>query len=259
PWQVLSLPSLRSGETYTKGLVSSSGSAAAGTPCARARPGASSQAAAPAAAARKPRRSSSDAGAIALLADVDAALLGVGVLPPPATRAHVLAGLDRPRAGLAADRRIARPVQAVHRHVVVPNVRPHLLVRPVGERIHLHDAAVCRVHLDLGHVPARHALLAAQARHPGPDAGLGEVALHRLDLAQAAAELAFLDALVEEVLAVPAHHLLDRARVGEDHLDLDPVAVAHAVDEVVGRLRQPARVEHEDARGRLDAVHQVED
>ena len=103
---------------------------------------------------------------------------------------------------------------------------------------------------------ARHALIAAQARHPGVEPG--EVAIQRLDLAQPAAELAVLDRFVEEVHALRLDHRFDRGGFREDDLDALVVAIAHAIDQVVGRLRQAARIEHEDARGRIDPVHHVE-
>ena len=81
-----------------------------------------------------------------------------------------------------------------------------------------------------------------------------------LDLADAAAELAVLDGLVEQVEALAAHHLLELASVGIEHLDLDAVAVPHAVHQVVGLLRQAASVDREHARAvGVELVHQVQD
>ena len=105
-------------------------------------------------------------------------------------------------------------------------------------------------------VRARRVLVAAQPGHPGVE--LRQVPLQRLDLADAAAELALLHGLVEEVEAVPAHHLLHVLRAREDHLYLDVVAVAHAVDQVVGLLGEPPRVEHEDPGAGIDALHHVQ-
>ena len=78
------------------------------------------------------------------------------------------------------------------------------------------------------------------------------------DLAHAAAELALLDRVVEEVHAVLADHRGHRRAVRHEHLDALVVALAHAVDQVVRRLRQPPGVEHEHARLRIDPVHHVE-
>jgi hypothetical protein len=47
--------------------------------------------------------------------------------------------------------------------------------------------------------------------------------------------------------------------IGEVDLDLELVAVAHAVHQVVGLLREPARVDREHARPRrVELVHHVE-
>src|SRR6266576_541539 len=73
---------------------------------------------------------------------VHAALLGRIRLPPPAAGAVVLALADRARAGCAADRRVALGVERVHRYVVLAQVLPDLPLRPLGERVQLHDRAV---------------------------------------------------------------------------------------------------------------------
>src|SRR5688572_11683754 len=53
--------------------------------------------------------------------------------PAPATRARVLARLDRRRAGPATDGRIVLIVERVVRHVVFVDVRPHVARRPGDE------------------------------------------------------------------------------------------------------------------------------
>src|SRR3954451_18351248 len=73
---------------------------------------------------------------------VHAALLGRIRLPPPAAGAVVLALADRARARRAADRRVTLRVQPVNRHVVLAEIRPDFALRPLGERIQLHDRAV---------------------------------------------------------------------------------------------------------------------
>src|SRR5438132_7727755 len=73
---------------------------------------------------------------------VDAALLRRVLLPPPAAGAVGLAGLDRACARRAADRRVALVVERVIRHVVLAHVVPDLVLRPLGERVELHDRAV---------------------------------------------------------------------------------------------------------------------
>src|SRR3954467_2524556 len=83
---------------------------------------------------------------------VDAALLRRIRLPPPAARPQVLARLGRSGARRAADGRGALVVQRVVRQVVLAHVVPDLLLRPLGERIQLHDRAVVVVDLDLADV-----------------------------------------------------------------------------------------------------------
>src|SRR5579859_3302123 len=73
---------------------------------------------------------------------VDAALLHLALLPPPPSRALVLARLRRSRAGGAADRRVAALVEGVVGHLVLADIRPHLVRRPRRERRHLGDSAM---------------------------------------------------------------------------------------------------------------------
>src|SRR5204863_6505850 len=71
---------------------------------------------------------------------VDAALLRSVLLPPPPAGPVGLAVRDGPRAGRAPDGRVALVVQRVVRHVVRPDVVPHLALGPVGQRVDLGDA-----------------------------------------------------------------------------------------------------------------------
>src|SRR5882757_270335 len=128
---------------------------------------------------------------------VDAALLRCARLPPPASGAQVLALLRRPGARRAADRGVALVVERVVRKLVLLHVVPHVFLRPLGERVELHDRPVVVVDLDLADVAARRPLVAAQAGDPRVEAG--EVLLQRQDLAHLAAEQPVFDALVEEV------------------------------------------------------------
>src|SRR4051812_31862229 len=125
-------------------------------------------------------------------------LAGVVLLPPPAAGARMLAGLHGARARLATQRRIAAIVQRVVRHVLLADVLPDLVERPVHERAEFPDA-VGRVERALGHVAARAGLLAAQARDPALLAG--ERAAQRFDLADVAARLARIHAVVETIHA----------------------------------------------------------
>src|SRR5215813_14222095 len=134
----------------------------------------------------------SRAGASLHVAGVQAALLHRLLLPPPPARALVLAGVGRPSARLAADRHEAAVVQRVVRHLVLADVGPHLLRRPVGERVELHERALGRaegrIELDDGHLGARpRTLVLALAGDPGAERP--ERAHQRLDLAHTAALL----------------------------------------------------------------------
>src|SRR5689334_2442596 len=126
---------------------------------------------------------------------VQPALLVLGRLPPPAASADVLAGLDCPGAGRAADRGIAARVQRIDRQSVLSRVAPDLRLAPGGERIELEDASVGAVDLRDGDLRAGDRLLAAQ---PGdPRRLVRERARERLELADGAALLALLDAAAE--------------------------------------------------------------
>src|SRR5439155_6292991 len=93
---------------------------------------------------------------------VQPALLVLRVLPPPAAGADVLAGLDRARAGRAADTRVALVVEAVVGHVMLLDVVPDVVVRPLDERVELQDA-VPLVPLHRLRVRAGHRLVTAEA------------------------------------------------------------------------------------------------
>src|SRR5450631_349537 len=125
------------------------------------------------------------------------ALFVVGILPPPAAGARVLARLDGARAGGAADRRVATVVHRVDRDAVLLGVGAHLVHGPADEWAHLHDVAVGAIDLDLGRVGAGDRLLVAEASHPG--VAIGERAAERLDLADAAALVSLVERVAETV------------------------------------------------------------
>src|SRR5262249_9675773 len=92
---------------------------------------------------RRPQRFDGD------LRAMQPALLGIGLLPPPAAGAGALAGGDGARAGRAADRREAAIVEGVVRHVVLADVAPDLFLGPIDERVDL-EQAEHRIGFDLG-------------------------------------------------------------------------------------------------------------
>src|SRR6185503_17191369 len=86
--------------------------------------------------------------------DVQSALTALRGLPPPASRAMVVARRDGPAAGRTADGRIAHVVERVVRQVALADVVPHALIRPVRQRADLPDEPVLEVEADLGGLPA---------------------------------------------------------------------------------------------------------
>ena len=187
---------------------------------------------------------------------MQAALLVLGALPPPAPGADVLARLDGARAGRAADRRIAAVMQRVVGHIVRTQVTPDLVVAPVSERIVLRQRVRLVVFLG-GELRARDRLRPAE---PGDPRALGhQRAGQRLGLAHAAARLAQLDAAIERVGAVIAHESLQEPGVRRVDVDGQPVAGADAIDQRVRLVGQPAGVEREDADRQRVPRDQVDD
>src|SRR5581483_10130933 len=101
------------------------------------------------------------------------------LLPPPATGPGILARLHRASTGPAADGAISLRVERMVRNVVLLDVGQDLVLHPVGERVHLDDAAVVVVELDLADVRAGRPLIAPQASDPGVQ--VVEDASQRLD------------------------------------------------------------------------------
>src|SRR5207244_2385465 len=135
------------------------------------RPRGSAARAAPAPRSAKPRSASRPSTRRLHVAGVQAALLERLLLPPPAPLALVLPGVDRPRARLAADREEAALVEGVVGHLMLADVGPHLLRRPVRERVELDERALGRpeggIELYDGHLgPRARTLVPALARHP---------------------------------------------------------------------------------------------
>src|SRR5690348_14106413 len=87
------------------------------------------------------------------------------VRPGPAACPLLLVGCDRPGAGDAADRAVARLVQRGVGNLVDLDVRPDALLVPVRERAHLPHAVALRP-LELGRLRTAWGLVAADARDP---------------------------------------------------------------------------------------------
>src|SRR5207344_3399578 len=97
---------------------------------------------------------------------VQPALLGLGVLPPPAARPQVLAGSGWARARGATDAAEAAVVQRVVEHVAAAQITTDLAFAPFGQRIELPQAG-SGLELPDRQVRARHRLRAPQAGDPG--------------------------------------------------------------------------------------------
>jgi hypothetical protein len=80
------------------------------------------------------------------VARVQPALLGGGILPPPAALALVLVGQHGLGAGLAADGDEPLRVQLVDRHLLHAQEVPHLRAADVGQRVVLDQAAGAALH-----------------------------------------------------------------------------------------------------------------
>src|SRR4051794_22226039 len=152
-----------------------------------------------------------------------------------------LAAAPGPGARRASDRVVAAVVQRVVGEVVLGDVAPHVLVRPVGERVHLVEP-VGVVPVQRSSAYAGRRLLAADPRDPRLQAD--ERALERVDLAVRAA------AVGRPGPAVRA------ARV--EHLDLHAPALLEGAPGLDRLGEQDARVDREDARLGLDGEQHVE-
>src|SRR5262249_34584441 len=149
------------------------------------------------------------------LAAVQAAL-GLGK-PAPAASALVFTQQHGPRAGPAADARVALVVQRIVGNVVLADEAPDLLLRPVGQRADLHQAEFLVPGDDRGLGPVG-ALVPADCAGPGVHAD------HRLlQHLHLAIEAALIGIGAIEWPAVLLFILLDR-RVGLLHFHRDAVA-----------------------------------
>ena len=170
----------------------------------------------------------------------------IGRLPPPAPGTHILTRLNGACTGFATDTGVASIMQLVIRDMMLLDIVPDLLLRPRDERIDL-DELVYLVPLHDLHVLAGDTLLTSQATDPGIEALEGTV--ERFELANLAATVATLYAVVEEVDALFAHHALHLAVVGEEHLYLYAVGQVGLVNELVGLREEAPGVEGEDSTG----------
>src|SRR5690606_13175169 len=182
---------------------------------------------------------------------VEAALLLVRVLPPPAALAFVLPRKDRTRARLATDADEAALMQRVERHVVRAQIVPDLGARVPGERVELDQARALAafeavVELDDGQVAARpRILIAALPRDPCTQRL--EVAPQRGHLPHAAAFT--VTVLIEGEHALAPDERLELLAFRKQRLDAHPVALLDFAEQTIRLRVQPTGVEREHAEG----------
>src|ERR1700722_2976169 len=183
---------------------------------------------------------------------VQTTLALLGLFPPPATRAMVLARHDRPGAGRAADARITLLMEAVEGQLASPDVRPDLLLGPVEQRADLVQA-VLRIPLDGFAFSTGLRLLAPHAGDPRIVPG--HEFLERYDLAGAAAGAARLGAVKEAVDTLARHQVRHILAIRVNDPDLVVVATLQLGEQLVALLVQPTGVDADD----IDFRNAVED
>ena len=171
-------------------------------------------------------------------------------LGPVAAGPAALAAVAGERRVGVADRRVAAVVQRVVGEPALPDVRPAVVVAPVGERVRLPEL-VRRVPAELRRVRAGRRLVAADAGDPAVE--VSERARERLDLGDREVEVGL---ALPELLAVRRRQLLGARAL--EHLDLRVVAPLDLAPELVRLREEVVGVDREDARLRLDGEEQVE-
>src|SRR6185312_12733961 len=164
---------------------------------------------------------------LAVRVHVDAALLLLLVLPPPAPGARVFARLHGTGARRAADRDEAAGMQRIDRDIVGGDVGGQLLRGPVGDGIDL-DQGMRLVPRGERNVGAVGRMLAADAGDPALRAF--QLTVERAHFPDLAARVAVLDRLAKAKHAVAGDELLDLARFWRDEADADAVAQLRQLD-----------------------------
>src|SRR5687768_16375371 len=86
---------------------------------------------------------------------VQSALLSARFLPPPSTGSEILSGFERTGTGRASDASIAAVVQRIVGNIVLTDVGPDIIQRPIQQRIKLRQAVARIPLLNLHRVPDR--------------------------------------------------------------------------------------------------------
>jgi len=134
-------------------------------------------------------------------------------------------------------------VQRIVRQVACTDVLPDLLFRPIEKRADLVQA-VFGVPFHRLRQGAGGRLFAAHACHPRSISR--DRALERLHLADTAARLTRLEAVVEAIDALRRHEALERLRVRIHHTQVALVAPLQLFQKLVGLLRESTRVDTEN-------------
>src|ERR671921_763200 len=143
----------------------------------------------------------------------------LGLLRPrPAPRPRIVLRGDRPGLRLAPYALVALPQQRVDRHVVLLDVPPHLLGTPAGQRRYL-GRRVPPLPADHPRARPLRRLLAPYPRHPR---------------------------LVPLQSPLQRLYLLLHGELGPQHLQRQPIAPHHLLAELVGLLKEEARVYGKD-------------
>src|SRR5690242_19972947 len=111
---------------------------------------------------------------------MQAALLRLGVFPPPAASSQIFSDCRRARARCTPDAAVSLVLQRVVGHCVFTDVLPDFGFAPIGQRVEF-PQLILRVVFALGQVTTSDSL---RASHPGyPGLLAGKRAPQRLDLA----------------------------------------------------------------------------
>ena len=187
-------------------------------------------------------------------------LVGVA-FPPPTPGPFLLPGLGRAGARRAPDRQVAAVIQRVLADAVIPEVVPHLVTTPSGERHDFGHAIVPRIAGNHRRGGACRRLISAQARDPG--VVVAQRPRQGIHLADGAALIAQRYRLPKEHVAVFGCHRLDFLGLRGENAQPYRELPADVLDVVVRLLVEPSGVEGEhfglghDPAGKIDEHHRL--
>src|SRR5436190_9942095 len=151
----------------------------------------------------------------------------------------------------ATDTRVIAVVQFVIRHSVLYVVAPHFCARPVGEWAELNQIEFC-IPINLANAGTLGGLRAANGRDPGIEGR--ELPPQRFNFTNGAA-------LVRIACPEPRPEFLllfFGRQLGIELLNLDSVALFHAIDQVVGLWKQKFCIAGKDLYVRIDPERNIE-